>query len=120
MFRRVFELCNQVVLFLEEQHSIGRVEKRWFPHSIGLFGRCFWGAKWTEKEASKIYEDSDPDRKNQGICDQTWFRLEPSEKGQFCVFVRDCVHDNVISKGITEDIADHLTALWDEFQKIFS
>lgn len=39
------------------------------------------------------------------------------ERGNFVSFVSlsDCVGDDVIPKGIAEDISDHLTALQDEF-----
>lgn len=121
MLRQVLELWNEVVLFPEEQHSIGRVEKRWLPHSIGLFVRCFLELNELKKKF-QIYDMKSliQTEKIKAFFYQTWFREEPSGKGEFCIFVRDCVRDNVISKGIAEDIADHLSALWDEFQTYFS
>lgn len=123
MLRRILELFIEVVLFLGEQGKTILLEKLRnddfrirlaylidvlgnLMNSTRSFKEMIW-TFWSRQTKIKAFVDK---------LDLWKCRVERCNFVSF-VSLSDCVGDDVIPKGIAEDIADHLTALRDEFQR---
>lgn len=120
MLRRILELFNEVVLFLGEQGKTILLEKLRnddfrirLAYLIDVLGNLMNSTR-SFKEMILIQTD-----KIKAFVDKFDHWKCRVERCNFVSFVSlsDCVGDDVIPKRIAEDIADHLTALRDEFQR---